>query len=640
MADLNLSFNGKNITVPSGKRAIDIIKENAPELQGVLAAKVNGRMVDTGTPVTESGDLKALTFDDPEGRATFWHSTSHLMAAAVKRLWPETKVTIGPSIDEGFYYDFDRDRPFTEDDLAKIEEEMKKVTEENAVFKREEVSKQEAEKRFSDMNETYKLEILQGIPEGSVISIYTLDKFVDLCRGPHIGLVKKIKSFKLMKVAGAYWRGNEKNKMLQRIYGISFPKKEMLEAYLNGLEEAKQRDHRKLGKELDLFSTHEEYGPGLIYWHPKGGLIRKEMEDFWRNEHLKHGYDLVFSPHIAKLDLWNTSGHTGFYRDNMFDTMKIDDMEYQLKPMNCPFHILMYKNSTKSYRDLPLRWCELGTVYRYEKSGVLHGLMRVRGFTQDDAHIFCREDQVEAEVINAINFVLYIIRTFGFTEFEVYLSTKPPEHIGTDDMWTKAEDALKAGLSKAGLKFSVDEGGGAFYGPKIDLKIKDALNRTWQCSTIQVDFALPERFDMTYVGSDGKEHRPIMIHRALMGSLERFFGVLIEHYKGAFPLWLAPVQVAILTITERSAAYGEQILEKCRAAGIRTVLNNDNEKIGAKIREATMQKVPYMLVLGDKEADSGTISTRKRTGEEEKGVNAEEFVAMVAGKIKNKDLTI
>ena len=636
---IKIRYEGKEYETEPGIRASDFLKNTGVEKEGVLAVSLNGKHLDMGAPLAEAGELKTLTFDDPEGREIYWHSSSHVMAVAVKRLFPDVKVTIGPAIDEGFYYDFDRDKPFTEEDLVKIEEEMKKVSKENHPFKREEMSVADAKKLFAGMGESYKIEILDSIKDPSV-SIYRTENFIDLCRGPHVTYSKKIKAVKLMKLAGAYWRGDEHNKMLQRIYGISFPSQEQLDDYLKKLEEAKQRDHRKLGRELDLFSTHDEFGAGLIYWHPKGGMVRKEMEDFWRNEHIKNGYDIVFSPHIAKIDLWNTSGHTGFYRANMFDTMDIDEMQYQLKPMNCPFHILMYKNSPKSYRDLPLRWAELGTVYRYEKSGVLHGLLRVRGFTQDDAHIFCREDQVEEEIINALNFVMFILRTFGFSEFEVYLSTKPAEHIGSDEIWEKAQAALKAALAKAELKYQVDEGGGAFYGPKIDIKIKDALNRTWQCSTIQVDFALPERFGIDYTGSDGAEHRAIMIHRALMGSLERFFGVLIEHYKGAFPVWLSPEQVSVLTITQRSDEFARELVSKLKSAGIRAGLDDANEKIGAKIRKATMNKTPYMLIIGDKEVENRTVSVRLRTGEETKGVDFEAFMNGVLDKIKTRAIGI
>jgi len=624
---MKIVFNGKEIEAQPGKRASEIIKESGADTAGALAVKFNGMALDMGAPLNEDGELKALTFADAEGKEIYWHSTSHLMAAAVKRLYPGTKVAIGPAIDEGFYYDFDREKSFTEEDLVKIEEEMRNIIKENPALKRSEVSRADAVKMFTDSGENYKVEILDSIKD-PVLTLYALGDFTDLCRGPHIGLVKKIKAFKLTRVAGAYWRGDEKNKMLQRIYGISFPEQKMLDDYFKVQEEAKQRDHRKLGKELDLYSMHEEYGPGLIYWHPKGGIIRKEIEDFWRDEHLKRGYDLIFSPHVAKLDLWNTSGHTGFYRDSMYPPMTMDETEYQVKPMNCPFHILMYNNSMKSYRDLPLRWAELGTVYRYEKSGTLHGLMRVRGFTQDDAHLFMMEEQLDEELTKLIEIIHFILKTFGFTEFETYLSTRPEEFIGDPKVWEISEAALRKALEKAGIKYGVDEGGGAFYGPKIDIKIKDALNRTWQCSTVQVDFNLPERFDVNYIGRDGKPHRAVMIHRALFGSLERFFGVLIEHYKGAFPVWLSPVQVKVLTITERSSQAAAGILEKLLSAGIRVKLDDDNEKIGAKIRKAAMEKIPYMLILGDKEAENGLVSVRKRTGEETKDVKLEDFIRL------------
>ena len=636
---MKIVFNGKEIEAQPGKRASEIIKESGADTAGALAVKFNGMALDMGAPLNEDGELKALTFADAEGKEIYWHSTSHLMAAAVKRLYPGTKVAIGPAIDEGFYYDFDREKSFTEEDLVKIEEEMRNIIKENPALKRSEVSRADAVKMFTDSGENYKVEILDSIKD-PVLTLYALGDFTDLCRGPHIGLVKKIKAFKLTRVAGAYWRGDEKNKMLQRIYGISFPEQKMLDDYFKVQEEAKQRDHRKLGKELDLYSMHEEYGPGLIYWHPKGGIIRKEIEDFWRDEHLKRGYDLIFSPHVAKLDLWNTSGHTGFYRDSMYPPMTMDETEYQVKPMNCPFHILMYNNSMKSYRDLPLRWAELGTVYRYEKSGTLHGLMRVRGFTQDDAHLFMMEEQLDEELTKLIEIIHFILKTFGFTEFETYLSTRPKEFIGDPKVWEISEAALRKALEKAGIKYGVDEGGGAFYGPKIDIKIKDALNRTWQCSTVQVDFNLPERFDVNYIGRDGKPHRAVMIHRALFGSLERFFGVLIEHYKGAFPVWLSPVQVKVLTITERSSQPAAGILEKLLSAGIRVKLDDDNEKIGAKIRKAAMEKIPYMLILGDKEAENGLVSVRKRTGEETKDVKLEDFIDSVVDKIRTKDLNI
>lgn len=617
----------------------DFFKNAGEKMENILVAKINGKLFDLSDGIPESGEITAITFDSEEGKEVYWHSTSHIMAAAVKRLFPEVKVTIGPAISEGFYYDFDRDTPFTEDDLIKIEKEMEKIINEGHKFIREEMDIQKAKDMFEKMGENYKVEILNEIKEDKV-SIYKTENFIDLCRGPHIDNTKKIKSIKLLKLAGAYWRGDEKNKMLQRIYGISFPDKKMLDDYLKQLEEAKQRDHRKLGKELDLFSTHEEFGPGLIYWHPKGAIIRKEIEDFWREEHLKRGYEILYTPHVAKIDLWNKSGHTSFYRENMYPSMRMDEMEYLIKPMNCPFHILIYKTSLRSYRELPIRWCELGTVYRYEKSGVLHGLMRVRGFTQDDAHIFMTEEQLEQEIINVIDMITFVLKTFGFNEYEIFLSTKPKDSIGEARVWELAENALKQALSKLGLKYDIDEGGGAFYGPKIDIKIKDALNRTWQCSTIQVDFNMPERFDVKYIGEDGKEHRVIMIHRALLGSFERFFGVLIEHYKGAFPVWLSPVQVALLTITERIKDYAEKLLQKLKEKKIRAVLNADSETIGAKIRNSTLQKIPFMLIIGDKEQQKNVVSVRKRTGEEKKDVNFDDFLNMLIEKIEKKDLEL
>ncbi|MDD5655801.1 MAG: threonine--tRNA ligase [Elusimicrobia bacterium] len=637
---IGIKYKGKPYGVEPGLRVKDLIKRaeggDSPEL---LAVKLNGRLADLSCVVSADAQLEPVTFDTPEGRRIYWHSTSHLMAAAVKRLWPDVKVAIGPAIDEGFYYDFDRGAPFTEAELAKIEDEMKKVMKENAPFIRKEIPREEAIKMFEAQGERYKVEILKEIAEDTV-SLYVVGGFTDLCRGPHIPASKKVKAVKLTKVAGAYWRGNEKNKMLQRIYGISFPSQELLDEHLRNIEEAKQRDHRKLGKELDLFSLHEEHGPGLVYWHPRGSIVRKEMEDFWRAEHLKRGYDLLYTPHVAKLDLWNISGHTGFYKENLFPAMEMDQCDYLVKPMNCPFHILIYKTQQRSYRELPLRWAELGTVYRFEKSGVLHGLMRVRGFTQDDAHIFMREDQLDAELDGCLAIIAFMLRSFGFSEYEIFLSTMPAEHIGEPAVWDRAERALRAALEKAGLAYQVDAGGGAFYGPKIDIKIKDALNRVWQCSTVQVDFNLPERFDVNYRGSDGRDHRVIMVHRALLGSFERFFGVMIEHYKGAFPVWLAPVQVMVLPISEKSGAYASELARTLSQAGVRVKVDDGGEKIGAKIRNATMQKVPYMLVVGDKEAESRTVSVRLRTGEERRGVEPGEFVKMVLRKIQGREIEI
>ncbi|MBI5213951.1 MAG: threonine--tRNA ligase [Nitrospirae bacterium] len=563
------------------------------------------------------------------------HSTSHIMAHAVKDLFPEVKFAIGPAIEDGFYYDFDRPAAFAPEDLAKIEKRMKEIIKKNNPFVRKEISKAEAIEIFGQKGENYKVELLQEIPDDTV-SLYEEGGFVDLCRGPHLPKTGMVKAFKLLSIAGAYWRGDERNKMLQRIYGTAFETKEELDAYLNFLEEVKKRDHRKLGRELDLFSMNDEIGAGLILWHPNGAIIRKTIEDFWRNEHFKADYKILYTPHIARLDLWKTSGHVEYYSENMYSPMDIDGVDYELKPMNCPFHIAIYKSGLRSYRNLPIRYAELGTVYRYERSGVLHGLLRVRGFTQDDAHVFCREDQIEEEIQNVLNFTVFVLATFGFDNYDIYLSTRPEKFVGTPESWERATDALRLALEKRGLAYRIDEGGGAFYGPKIDIKIKDSLNRSWQCSTIQVDFNNPERFDVTYRGSDGKEHRPIMIHRALMGSLERFFGVLIEHYAGAFPLWLAPVQVSVLTIAERHGDYAQEIGRALKNSDIRTEINTDNEKIGYKIREATVRKIPYLVIIGDKEVSDKMITVRKRNGENIGPFTAEQFTDIIKGEITGK----
>lgn len=559
------------------------------------------------------------------------------MAHAVKALFPEAKLAIGPAIDEGFYYDFDINRPFTPEDLSLIEKKMSEIIKQNSPFVCRIVSKKEAVELFRKMGEGYKVELLGEIPDEEV-SLYEEGGFVDLCRGPHIESAGMVTAFKLLSVAGAYWRGNEKNKMLQRIYGISFRDEKELKKYLVFLEEVKKRDHRRLGKELDLFSTSDEIGAGLIIWHPNGALIRRSIEDFWLKEHYKSGYKLLYTPHIAKLHLWQISGHLDFYRENMYSPMEIEGIDYEIKPMNCPFHIHVFKNSLRSYKNLPIRYAELGTVYRYERSGVLHGLLRVRGFTQDDAHIFCREDQIEEEILNVLDFTLFVLKTFGFVEYDIYLSTRPEKFVGTPENWERSTNALKRALEIKGLSYEIDPGEGVFYGPKIDIKVKDSLNRPWQCSTIQVDFNNPERFGITYIGSDGKEHRPIMVHRALMGSLERFFGILIEHYSGAFPIWLAPVQVEILTIAERHADYALSLSEHLMAAEIRTELNLDNEKIGHKIRNATIMKVPYLVIIGDKEVSEKTVTVRKLKGENIGPFTIEDFIGIIKEKVNNKSL--
>ena len=555
------------------------------------------------------------------------HSTAHVMADAVKRLFPAAKITIGPPIETGFYYDFDVPEPFSDADLERIEAEMKKIIAANEPFVCEEISRDEALALFREQGEDYKLEIIEAIPADEPISVYRHGSFVDLCRGDHVETTGRIKAFKLTGVAGAYWRGDERNKMLQRIYGTAFFEPKDLRKHLAAIEEAKKRDHRKLGQELDLFSFNETIGAGLVLWHPKGALIRHLIESFWRSEHLAGGYDMVYTPHIARENLWERSGHLGFYAENMYSGMDIDGQNYLAKPMNCPYHVVIYKDRLRSYREFPLRWAELGTVYRYERTGVLHGLFRVRGFTQDDAHLFVRRDQLAEEVDKVLAFCLRILRTFGFTEFELYLSTRPEKFVGTPEQWDEAEAILKDRLEASDVKFEVDPGGGVFYGPKIDLKIRDSLGRRWQCSTIQVDFQLPERFDMTYVGDDGKrDHRPIMIHRALLGSIERFFGILVEHYGGAFPLWLAPVQAVVANVTDAQGDYAQEVADTLTAAGFRVHADLRNEKLGAKIREAQLAKVPYTLVVGDKEKDARAVAPRPRQGKPLPPLGLQEFV--------------
>ena len=563
------------------------------------------------------------------------HSTAHVMAQAVKRLYPETLVTIGPAIEDGFYYDFDRDESFKPEDLQKIENLMHDIVKENFSVVRSEMRKEEALKFFEEKGEMYKKELINEIKDEKV-SIYTQGEFADLCRGPHVDSTKDIKSFKLLSVAGSYWRGNEKNKMLQRIYGTAFHSKKDLKEYLNRLEEAKKRDHRKLGKDLDLFHVDEEIGSGLILWHPKGALIRSIIEDFWKKEHYKNGYQILYSPHIARAHLWETSGHLNFYKENIYSPMDIDGTDYIVKPMNCPFHIKIYNSKLRSYRDLPFRWAELGTVYRYEKTGVLHGLLRVRGFTQDDAHIFCRPDQLTDEISRVLDFTIFILRSFNFKEYQIYLSTRPDKFVGSQEYWEKATAALKDALEKSGMAYEIDPGEGVFYGPKIDIKIKDSLGRAWQCSTIQVDFNLPERFKISYIGEDGKPHQPIMIHRALMGSLERFFGCLVEHFAGAFPSWLAPVQVRILTITNDHIKYAEEISELLKKEEIRVELDSRNEKVGFKIREAQTGKIPYMLVIGDQEIKDKTVAVRKRKEKKTEVMGPESFIKKLNEEIISK----
>jgi threonyl-tRNA synthetase len=603
-----------------------------------VAARVGDDLVDLSVRLDSLGletvMLSPVAVSSDEGLDILRHSTAHLMAKAVLDLYgPELKVAIGPAIEDGFYYDFDRKTPFTPEDFEAIEAKMLETARSGIAFEKKVLPKAEAIEIFERKSEQYKVELLKEI-EGETVSLYQLGDFVDLCRGPHVPNSSWLQVFKLIKVAGAYWRGDERNPMLQRLYGTAFADKKKLKKYLNALEEAKKRDHRKLGKELGLFTISDQVGPGLILWQPKGALLRRLIEDYWKDEHYKNDYELLYTPHIAKLDLWKTSGHLDFYSENMYSSMAIDDVQYQLKPMNCPFHIGIYKSQMRSYREFPLRWCELGTVYRYERTGVLHGLLRVRGFTQDDAHIFCRPDQLEDEIFNILDLNLNILETFGFDQYDIYLSTRPEKYVGSEEHWQKSTDALKQALEKRKLEYQLDPGEGVFYGPKIDIKIKDVLGRSWQCSTIQVDFNLPERFEVNYVGEDGKEHQPIMIHRALMGSLERFIGVLIENYAGAFPIWLAPVQVRIMNITDAQGDYCEKIYQELRQSGIRIEKDFRNEKLNYKIREAQLAKIPYMLVIGDREAESNTVTVRERSGKNLPPMSAEDFAEKIREECK------
>ena len=638
MSEIQLRLpDGQDRKYASGITGQEVAEKIGSRLaKDALAIKIDGHLQDLNIPVERNAEVAIVTFDVPEGREVYWHSTSHLLAHAVKQLFPQAKLAIGPAIEEGFYYDFDLDRPFTPEDLEKIEKKMAGLVKTATKITRKTLSKAEALAFFENKGEIYKVELINELPDNDTISIYEQGDFSDLCRGPHVPSTAKIKAFKLLSIAGAYWRGSEKNKMLQRIYGISFPAKDALDAYVARLEEIKRRDHRKLGKDLDLFSLSDTVGGGLVLWHPRGALIRKTIEDFWRDEHQKNGYDFVYSPHIGRANLWETSGHLGFYRENMYSSIEVEGQEFYVKPMNCPFHIEIYKNKLRSYRELPMRYAELGTVYRFERSGVLHGLLRVRGFTQDDAHIFVAPEEMEGEVIRVLDFVVKMLRTFGFNEFTAYIATRPEKAVGDDKMWDQATQALKIAADKAGLAYEMDEGGGAFYGPKVDIKIKDALGRLWQCSTVQFDFNEPERFDMNFIGVDNQQHRPFMIHRALLGSIERFFGMLIEHYAGAFPVWLAPVQAKVISITDKQLDFARGVREKLLAAGIRTELDARSEKIGFKIREAAMEKVPYILVVGDKEVQQNMVAVRERGGNDLGAMSLADFIDKTQKEIREK----
>ncbi len=614
--------------MPAGVSAAEAVKAlcSSKTRKKVLAVKNGSGLMDLTTSLQNDTALETITANSPAGLDIIRHSAAHIMAQAVLDLFgDQVQVTIGPSITNGFYYDFDKDSPFSSADLEKIESKMQEIVKADLPFSRREVSKEEAITLFRDKGQNYKIEIINDIADDTV-SLYQQGDFVDLCRGPHLPSTGRLRAFKLIKVAGAYWRGDEKNTMLQRIYGTAFNDAKALRTHLRLLEEAKKRDHRRLGRELKLFTINDQVGPGLILWQPKGARVRSLIEEFWKNEHFRHDYELLYTPQIAKRDLWQTSGHLDFYAEDMFSPMDVDEVSYQIKPMNCPFHIAIYKTHKRSYREFPIRWCELGTVYRYERTGALHGLMRVRGFTQDDAHIFTLPEQLEDEIFNILDLNMNILQTFGFKEYEVYLSTRPEKSVGSDENWDRATSALKHALEKRGMSYEIDPGEGVFYGPKIDIKIKDVIGRSWQCSTIQVDFNLPERFAIAYTGEDGRDHQPIMIHRALMGSLERFFGVLIEHYAGAFPLWLAPVQAIILNISDAQNEYAQGVYKQLRKAGIRVEKDLRNEKLNYKIRQAQLNKIPFMLIIGDQEMADNTLTARLRDGKNLPAMTVGEFL--------------
>jgi threonyl-tRNA synthetase len=643
MSNIEITLpDGSKRTVEAGTRPIDIARSISPRLaDAAIVARVNGDLYDLTRPIEQDAAVQLLTTKDAESLEVYRHSTAHLLAAAVLELYPETKLGIGPPIDNGFYYDFDRATPFTPEDLEKIEGKMWEIQKRHVPYERTYTRKEDGLKKYGDA--WMKCELITE-RAGEVFSEYTLGPhFIDFCRGPHVPDTSKIKAFKLLSIAGAYWKGDEHNKQLQRIYGTAFFSQKDLDEYIKQVEEAKKRDHRKLGKELDLFSIQELAGPGLIFFHPKGGIIRKQLEDWMRDEYLKRGYSLVYTPHVARFDLWKTSGHAGFYAQNMFTQMKLDDADYQLKPMNCPFHILIYADKQHSYRDLPVRLGELGTVYRYERSGVLNGLFRVRGFTQDDAHIFCTPEQIENEVVACLQFAVDTLTTYGFTEYHAELSTwdggASGKYDGTPEQWQIGENALRSACERLNIKAKIAPDEAAFYGPKIDVKLVDAIGRPWQLSTVQFDFTLPRRFALEYVGEDGKMHQPLMVHRALYGSIERFFGILIEHYAGAFPVWLAPVQAIVLPITDRQTEYARALQKQLDGAGIRVTIDERSEKVNFKIREAQLQKIPFMLVVGDREQQNGHVAVRNRKHGDQGVKTVEEFIGAIRGLIESKAVT-
>jgi threonyl-tRNA synthetase len=634
MNDIKVTLpDGSQRTLPQGATLFDLAASIGAGLaKAAIAGKIDGTLQDLSCALTDGALVEIVTEKSVEALTIIRHSTSHLMAQAVKALYPQAKVTIGPAIETGFYYDFDVDHPFTPEDLEKIEEKMRALAKADLKIERSELSAEEAIALFKAQGESYKVELIEDLGAATV-SLYSQGEFTDLCRGPHLPRTSFVKVFKLTSIAGAYWRGDEKRPMLQRVYGTAFVDKKELDAYLARIEEAKRRDHRKLGRELDLFSFSDEVGAGLVIWHPKGAMLRTVLEDFERKEHLKRGYDIVLGPQILKTELWQRSGHYENYRENMYFTT-VDEQSYGVKPMNCLAHMMIYKSHLRSYRDLPLRYFELGTVHRHERAGVLHGLLRVRGFTQDDAHILCTPDQLDGEIKGVLAFVADVMDIFGF-EYEMELSTRPEKSIGSDEAWELATAALLGALKDSGRPFEINEGDGAFYGPKIDIKLRDALDRRWQCATIQCDFTLPERFDLTYVDADGEKKRPVMVHRVILGAIERFIGVLIEHHAGNFPTWLAPVQAIVVTVTDSQIPYARGAFDKLRAAGIRVQSDFRNEKLGFKIREAQLQKIPYMLVVGDKEVENGLLAPRFRDGKNLEGMTPEQFASFIETEVKS-----
>ena len=632
--------DGSEHRVPAGTSAAEILCGTAGRIPADwVAARVNGKAWDLARPLTDDAKVEPIPWDDPEGQRIYHHSTTHIMAQAVKALFPDTKITIGPAIEDGFYYDFDRPQPFTPEDLERIEAKMREIIAADYVVSRYEWPRLRVHEYFQQRGEDYKTELLSEF-EGDTFSCYQQGEFIDLCVGPHVPSTGRIKAFKLLKVAGAYWRGDEHKQMLQRIYGTSWPSEELLQAYLHKQEEARKRDHRVLGRQLDLFSINEMVGPGLVLWHPKGAMVRYLIENFWREEHLRRGYDFVYTPHVGRIQLWETSGHLGWYKENMFAAMEMEGQDYMAKPMNCPFHIQVYQSKLRSYRELPVRFFELGTVYRYERGGVLHGLLRVRGLTQDDAHIFCRADQINDEVEGVLDLVFFMMKSFGFEEYKIELSLRDPKdrakYIGSDAVWDQAEQALETTLQRMDLPYKRAAGEANFYGPKIDIKLVDAIGREWQLPTVQLDFQLPERFDLSYMGEDGQRHRTVMIHRAILGSVERFFGILIEHYAGAFPVWLAPVQARVMTITDRQREYATRVGEQLQAMGIRAETDLRNEKISYKIREAQTEKIPYMLVVGDREVAAEAAAVRLRGGKDLGPMPIQECLARIRDEIDRK----